>query len=76
MTWTRYFLKKVFCLFLFSELTNSSDIASKNSYKTVINDYNKTVLRKNRDTESVKMRKNGVPGWTRTNGPLINSQML
>ena len=23
-----------------------------------------------------KLKKNGVPGWTRTNDPLINSQML
>ena len=23
-----------------------------------------------------KNKKNGVPGWTRTNDPLINSQML
>ena len=25
---------------------------------------------------SKKPKKNGVPGWTRTNDPLVNSQML
>ena len=29
-----------------------------------------------RKSDEKRYKKNGVPGWTRTNGPLINSQML
>ena len=41
--------------------------------------YNEKKAKKNfrgRKLDDKGYKKNGVPGWTRTNGPLINSQML
>ena len=41
--------------------------------------YNEKKAKKNfrgRKLDDKRYKKNGVPGWTRTNGPLINSQML
>ena len=58
---TKSFNKILYSLFFMEELYNEKK-AKKNF--------------RGRKLDDKRYKKNGVPGWTRTNGPLINSQML
>ena len=58
---TKSFNKILYSLFFMEELYNEKK-AKKNFRR--------------RKSDENRYKKNGVPGWTRTNDPLINSQML
>ena len=58
---TKSFNKILYSLFFMEDLENEKQ-AKKNFHRRKLDDKG--------------YKKNGVPGWTRTNGPLINSQML